>query len=310
MPAAEPPDEVQRLVDERAEAREARDWARADALRERIGALGWEVGDAVDGSTARPLLPREPTATGYAEPADLATRLDEAATVAASLHVLAEDHPDDFRRLLVGLRSYPPSIAWELVVVANAPSFELDEVMAIGPPEAVLIRTTNRLGWADARTLGLRRSLGEMTVVLDTSVEPTGDFIGPLLAAFDDASVGIAGPWGVVSETGRQFEEGTPGEVDAIAAYCLAVRRDALRTVGGFERRFRYYRHADLDLSFAIRDAGWRAVQTEPLPLVRHEHRGWSAYPDAERDRLSRRNFYRFLDRWGDRPDLFVSRRR
>lgn len=309
MPAAEPPEEVRRLVGERAEAREARDWARADALRERIGALGWEVEDAIGGSTARPLLPREPTATGYADPADLAARLDEAATVAASLHVLAEDHPDDLRRLLVGLRSYPPSVAWELVVVANAPSFELDDVMASAPPEAVLIRTTNRLGWADARTLGLRRSLGEMTVVLDSSVEPTGDFIGPLLAAFDDASVGMAGPWGVVSETGRQFEAGTPGEVDAIEAYCLAVRREALRGVGGFERRFRYYRHADLDLSFAIRDAGWRAVQTEPLPLLRHEHRGWSAYPDAERDRLSRRNFYRFLDRWGDRPDLLVARR-
>lgn len=310
MPAAEPPDEVRRLVDERAEARKARDWARADAIRERIASLGWEVVDAADGSTARPLLPREPTATGYADPADLAARLDEIAAVAASLHVLAEDHPDDLRRLLGGLRSYPPSVAWELVIVANAPSFELDEVMADAPPEAVLIRTTHRLGWADARTLGLRRSLGEMTVVLDGSVEPTGDFIGPLLAAFDDGSVGIAGPWGVVSETGRQFEAGAPGEVDAIEAYCLAMRREALRAVGGFERRFRFYRHADLDLSFAIRDAGWRAVQTEPVPLVRHEHRGWSAYPDAERDRLSRRNFYRFLDRWGDRPDLLVARRR
>jgi hypothetical protein len=26
--------------------------------------------------------------------------------------------------------------------------------------------------------------------------------------------------------------------------------------------------------------------------------------PDEERDRLSRRNFYRFLDRWRERPDL------
>ena len=45
-----------------------------------------------------------------------------------------------------------------------------------------------------------------------------------------------------------------------------------LRTVGGFDPRFRYYRNADLDLSFAVRDAAGRAVnvasawQTNVLP--------------------------------------------
>jgi hypothetical protein len=41
-------------------------------------------------------------------------------------------------------------------------------------------------------------------------------------------------------------------------------------------------------------------------PLVRHEHRGWTSVPEAERDRLSKRNFYRFLDRFRDRLDLAV----
>jgi hypothetical protein len=45
------------------------------------------------------------------------------------------------------------------------------------------------------------------------------------------------------------------------------------------------------------------------LPAVRHEHRGWTAYSEEERDRLSRRNFYRFLDRWRDRPDLLLANR-
>jgi hypothetical protein len=40
------------------------------------------------------------------------------------------------------------------------------------------------------------------------------------------------------------------------------------------------------------------------LPAVRHEHRGWSSLPDAERDRLSKRNFYRIIDRFGRRLDL------
>ncbi len=152
----------------------------------------------------------------------------------------------------------------------------------------------------------MRRSLGEVTILLDTSLEPLGDFLTPLLGAFDDPGIGIAGPWGVTSADGRQFEAADPGEVDAVEGYCLAVRREALRTVPAFDRRFRYYRNADLDFSFAVRDAGWRAVRTDRLPLERHEHRGWTSLPDNERDRLSRRNFYRFLDHWGDRRDLLL----
>ena len=110
----------------------------------------------------------------------------------------------------------------------------------------------------------------------------------------------------MTSADGREFVEAPPGEVDAVEGYCLAIRREALRAVGGFDRRFRFYRNADLDLSFAVRDAGWRAVRTEPLPLARHEHRGWTSLPEEERDRLSKRNFYRFLDHWGDRPDLLL----
>ena len=119
------PAEIRGLLDERTEARAARDWSRADALRDQMAGLGWEVQDGPRGSTVRPLLPAEPTETGYAHPNDLASLLDEPASVAASVQVVAEDHPDDLRRLLAALAAHPPTVSWELVVVANAPSFEL-----------------------------------------------------------------------------------------------------------------------------------------------------------------------------------------
>jgi cysteinyl-tRNA synthetase len=49
-----PPAAVARLLAERATARAARDFATADRLRAEIEALGWDVVDAPDGSTARP----------------------------------------------------------------------------------------------------------------------------------------------------------------------------------------------------------------------------------------------------------------
>jgi hypothetical protein len=303
------PAEVRRLLDERSQARADRDWPRADALRDRIAALGWEVQDAAGGTSVRPALPAAAAPTGYASPDELDSLLDQAPTVDASIQVAADDHPSDLARLLAGIRAHPPDATWELVVVANAPTFDLEPMLTpLAGVEPTVLTTSQRLGWADARTMGLRRSRGEVTVLLDTSLEPIGDFITPLLAAFADPGVGLAGGWGVVSEDGRSFSEAPPGEVDAIEAYCLAIRREALRTVGGFDRRFRFYRNADLDFSFAVRDAGWRAVRTEPLPLVRHEHRGWASVSEAERDRLSKRNFYRFLKHWGDRPDLLVRR--
>lgn len=294
-----PPD-VRRLLAERAVARVARDWARADALRDEIAALGWEPQDTPSGSTARPILATALEGGG----ADL----DAPATAHASVQVVADDFPADLARCLAGLAANAPAgSSVELVIVANAPSFELDGTLAeAGRLEPRVVSSVDRLGWADAVNLGLRHSRGEVTVVLDTSLEPIGDAVTPLLSAFADERVGIAGGWGMTSADGRQFDDAPAGEVDAVEGYCLAMRRAALRAVGGFDRHFRFYRNADLDLSFAVRSAGWTAVRTEPLPFVRHEHRGWTSLPDAERDRLSRRNFYRFLDHWRDRRDLLL----
>ena len=295
------PEEIRRLIAERKSAREELDWPRADALREQIAALGWEVQDSARRSTARPAM-----AVADAVPPP---RLDEPANVALSIQVTADDHGQDLGRLLSGLAAHPPPVAWEMIVVDNAPSFDLDEPLSAlaGSIDPTILGSPQRLGWADARTLGMQRSRGEITVLLDTSLEPIDDFSTPLLAAFEDPSVGIAGGWGVTSPDGREFVDAPPGEVDAIEGYCLAIRRDALRTVGGFDHRFRFYRNADLDFSFAIRDAGWKAVRTEALPFERHEHRAYTSLSSAERDRLSKRNFYRFLEHWGDRRDLLLN---
>lgn len=289
------PEEVAALLRERAEAREARDWSRADALRDQVRELGWEPIDAPGGSTARPVPQRTQ---------ELASVLDQPASLPASIVVVVDDHPDDLTRLLGAFHTYPPATQHELVLVANAAGGA--DVLPESAPGVQVVESEQRLGWADAENLGLHRARGAVVVLLDTSLEPTGDFLAPLLAAFDDPQVGLAGPWGVTSPDGREFIEAPPGEVDAIEGYCLAVRREALQQVAGFDRRFRFYRNADLDLSFAVRANGWTAVRTEPVPVERHEHRGWLAYPEAERDRLSKRNFYRFLKHWGDRRDLLL----
>jgi cysteinyl-tRNA synthetase len=302
------PEEARRLADERAAAREQRDWETADRLRDELRALGWEAVDSASGSTLRPAPSAATGETSYARAEHLASLLDEPPSLQMSLVTLLEGHPGDLERLTGALRGAMPRQEWELVVVANGIEGPVESALT-GLPATVLPATV-RLGWAEAANLGLRRTRGAVAVLLDASVEPTGDFVTPLLATFEDATVGVAGPWGVVTPDARQFDDAPPGEVDAVLGYCLALRREALAATGGFDPHFRWYRHADLDLSFAVRDRGWRAVAVGDLPLRRHEHRGWSSLPDDERDRLSRRNFYRFLKHWGRRPDLLLAERR
>ena len=167
-------------------------------------------------------------------------------------------------------------------------------------------------GWGAARNSGLKWSRGRIVLVMDGSVEQTGDVLGPLEAALQDPAVGVCGPFGIVTRDLQNFEE-SPGvgedrRVDAIEGYLMAFRRDVLRDAGLFDERFRWYRTADIECSFRVREPGLRAIVVD-VPLVKHEHRMWNHTEPAERDRLSKRNYYRFLERFRGRVDLLVAPR-
>jgi cysteinyl-tRNA synthetase len=150
-------------------------------------------------------------------------------------------------------------------------------------------------------------------ILIDTSIEPTGDVVTPLVAALDDPTVAVAGGWGIVSNDLRKFEDAPVGDVDAIEGYLQAFRRADAAERGPLDERFRFYRNLDIWWSLVLRDEGEdatprRGVRLAELPAVRHDHRGYASLPEAERDRQSKRNFYRIIDRFGGRRDLLVSR--
>ena len=131
----------------------------------------------------------------------------------------------------------------------------------------------------------------------------------PLEDAIADPGVGIAGPFGIITHDLREFEEAPgPGDCDAVAGYAMAMRRELLAEVGLFDEKFRWYRTADIEYSFRVKDAGLRTVAV-PVPVIKHEHRMWFETEPAERAKWSKRNYYRFLDRWRDRWDLVLDPR-
>ncbi len=74
---------------------------------------------------------------------------------------------------------------------------------------------------------------------------------------------------------------------------------------GFFDEKFRWYRTADIEYSFRVRDLDRRATVVD-LPVTKHEHRMWFNTEPEDRARWSKKNFYRFLDRFRDRWDLLV----
>ena len=146
---------------------------------------------------------------------------------------------------------------------------------------------------------------------MDTSIEPTGDIVTALAGTLDDPTVAVAGGWGIVSADLRTFTDAPAGDVDAIEGYLQAFRRADYAARGPLDERFRFYRNLDIWWSLVLRDEGEghaarRAVSLDGLPVARHEHRGYTSLPDDERDRQSRRNFYRIIDRFGARRDLLI----
>lgn len=291
------PDEVRALAAERDARRRAKDFAAADALRDRIAGLGFSVIDGPDGPSLEPLAVTEAHRIAAH---DVESLLDEPATADVSVHWVVEGWPEDVGRALAGLRANRGGRDVRYVVADVTDT----EPSSYGEEVEVLALEAGT-GWGAALNAGLKRSRGRSVLVMDGSVEPTGDVFAPLEAALEDPSVGVCGPFGISTEDLREFHESDGPEVDAIEGYLMAFRRDVIRDVGLFDERFRWYRTADIDYSFRIKDAGLRALRVD-APVVRHEHRMYHATPEAERDRLSKRNYYRFLERFRDRYDLLV----
>ena len=318
------PEEILTAAHDRARARRERDWPEADRLRDVIEAAGWKIVDRGTDFALAPAAAPTVEETGgvvrYGSSRDVPSRLDEPSSGLATVILVATDWPDDVDRAIAGLTAHSPEGA-SIVVVADGASAEQEAALVTAAaasdsevkatragPAIEIVRTAERLGQAAALNAGFRRASGPVVIVLDSSVEPTGDIVGPLVGALEDPTVGVAGGWGIVSDNLRQFRDAPAGDVDAIEGYVLAFRREDAGMRGPLDEQFRFYRNLDIWWSLVLRDEGEghrprRAVAVE-LPAIRHEHRGWTSVPEAERERLSKRNFYRIIDRFGWRLDL------
>ena len=300
------PPHVRGLAARREAARQARDFAAADELRDQIRALGWLVTDSAAGQRLAPAADEDQAEARYRGQPDyrvLRTAADVRAAAAgaddggrriATVALLIEGWPEDLRECVTALLKYmPPGVAISGLDVGNAGGAgdELHALAQAHPGQITELHVRSRAGWGQARNALLRADPAPVHIVMETSTILTGDGISPLLDALAADGVVAAGWRGADPDPDlHSFHEAGPGPVAALVGYLMAVRTDAALRAGGF------YRNADLEFSLRLGSQGALVVPPEPLPVHQARHRGYHDSEPAMRDAESRRNYRRVLE--------------
>ncbi|MGI8608598.1 MAG: hypothetical protein ACR2MY_05125 [Candidatus Dormibacteria bacterium] len=298
------PREIDALARERMVARAARDFAVADRLRDEIVEAGWEVKDGAGGFE---LSPRAQPGETYPAYNAVPAAHQEPDACEHSLCVAFHGWSEDVERLLAALLDSAGSRLAEVELVLAVAGGETGEQLAHAAHPALrgaplVVRVREDLGQAQALNVAARRSHGHVVHFVEPSLEFGWDVLDRSAALLRDEGIGACGPLGLVTEDWREFQPAPPGEVMALE-YLVSVRRADIPAIGEMDPGFRFYRNLDLDYSRQVAAAGFR-LRSYDLGVTRHAHRLWESTEPTERDRLSRRNFNRLLDRWvrGDAP--------
>jgi hypothetical protein len=296
------PPEVRELADQRVAARQARDFGRADALREQISQAGWAVADEPGGYALSRAGDREGEPGSYpvlpGPQAIQPAAADQSGRI-ATVALLVEGWPADLRECVAALLEHAP----DGVVIsgldagnADGAGDALHELALANPGRVEERHIAAGAGWGAARNGLLRADPGPVHVLMETSTILTGDAISPLLAALAADGVVAAGWRGADPDPGLQgFHDAGPGPVTALLGYLLAVRTDAARRAGGLPDKARFYRNADLEFSLRLGREGTLLVPAGELPVRQARHRGYHDSDPAYRDAQSRRNYRRVL---------------
>ncbi len=308
-------DDTKALVEKRSRLRQDENYQEADAIRDSLDQSGYVVEDTRSGTRVRPKTPwelRQDEWHSISSSAEVPSLLDEDDDGDITIGIVACNYKDDVMRCLRSALDWVGERRADVVVVDNGSTDGTSEWLAAAASSDSRIRvihTDHVLGDGAAKNIVLKQSRGKTVVMLDTSVEIVGDIFGPIDDMLADNTVGVAGPFGLRTDDLHHFHdgEGETGDMDAMQAYCFAFRRESLARVGLMRESFRFYRNLDIDYSFHFKGKGYRVVADSSIPVTLHEHRVWSELAEAERDELSRKNYRRFLDKWGERPELLVS---
>ncbi|GAC1433752.1 MAG: hypothetical protein NVSMB54_31930 [Ktedonobacteraceae bacterium] len=312
------PSPVAAQVQSRQALRLRQNYPQADSMRQQLSHAGYVVRDTERGSLVLPRrLDEEFSVLAHSADAPDATHLPD--LFAFSVNLLAHNSKDDVARCIESIRRHAGEQSIEIVVIDNGSTDEtlpyLQQLARQGDLTGEAGQTIglhvlfadHNMGFAAGRNATMRVSRGHYIVLMDTSIEVKGDIWTPIATALTNTAVGIAGPYGLVTDDLREFHESVAQDVDAIEGYLMAFRRELLHEVGWIDEKFRFYRLMDIFYSFFFKAAGYRAVTVPGEFIEKHPHREWYSLSEEERRTKSKKNYDIFRDRWHHAESLLVA---
>ena len=292
------PDSIRQLAQERLDARAARDFAKADALRQEILQAGYEVLDVADGFDFRVKAPY----ITYPFPRDIRS-IDTSDDV--SVAMIIDGFTDDAVETVKSIKKYS-SCGVALLCIGDAGNLvqEMDD-------HTYLIALNPGASWGEAANALLNKINSKYLILMDPSTRFTGDAIAPVIAELEKgeyAAVGWRGGLINTDDEWRSVDDKGDGEVDVLFSYFMGLNRAYVLEAGGFNARAIYYRNADIEFSLKLRHAGGRLLQMA-LPLEQGRHHGYHDADPEYREVQSKKNYDRILERFRGKSAILSPRR-
>jgi len=286
------------LAQERLDARAAKDFAKADQLRDQIAALGFEVIDVAGGFEfrAKERYPR------YASTRDIkAIKVDGDIAITIIVDGFIADAVETVRTIKAHCNT--PVIA----LVIGEPAELVEEIDL----QFQLIAITENFGWGENTNALLKNLATKYMVLMDPSTRFLGDAMTPVIAELNKAEFSAVGWRGGLVNTEdewRSVDDKGPGEVDVLFSYFLAFNCADATNAGGFNNRAIYYRNADMEFSLRLRQSNGRLLQID-LPLEQARHHGYYDTEENFREVQSKKNYDRILERFRGKSAILSPRR-
>ena len=286
------------LAQERLDARAAKDFAKADQLRDQIAALGFEVIDVASGFEFR-AKERFPT---YASTRDIkAVKINGDIAIAMIIDGFTADAAETVRTIKAHTET--PIIA----LVSGDPAELVDEIDL----QFHLIAITENFGWGENANALMKNISSKYLVLMDPSTRFTDDAIAPVISELSKgefSAVGWRGGLVNTEDEWRSVDDKGAGEVDVLFSYFFALNVADATNAGGFNNRAIYYRNADIEFSLRLRQANGRLLQMD-LPLEQARHHGYYDADEEFREIQSKKNYDRILERFRGKNTILSPRR-
>jgi hypothetical protein len=194
-------------------------------------------------------------------------------------------------------------------IYANGKSNWLPDGIFIGNQISVM-QEKNPLGWGNVINYFLNTYVEDYLLIMDPSTKFINDPIPMTISALESGYQGVGWKGGLVNleDEWRSTEDKGAGEVDVLFSYYFALDRKFALLAGGANPSAKYYRNADLELSLAIRSVGGKLMQLD-LPLEQGRHHGYHDVDPDYRDKNSRKNYQRILERFRGKNEILSPRR-